>query len=106
MSGYVLHIGASVECNHHGSAAPLIGSLRVRVDGKAAIIQIIPYLVSGCPHTVGGSAVPCVIGTWTQCAKRVKSLGQPLVLTDSESTSIPNGTPLNPTKTQKRVRAT
>jgi|SRR5882672_6625146 len=106
MSGYVLHVGASVECKHHAPATPLLGSPRVRVAGKAAILQIVPYFINGCPFNVGGSASPCLIGIWTQCATRVTSLGQPLVLTDSESTSIVNGTPLNPTDTQTRVRAT
>jgi hypothetical protein len=62
-----------------------------------------PYLVAGCPFNVLGAPVPCVTGQWVVAAVRVSSLGQPLVLMDSQAVCIPNGTPLMPLSAQTRV---
>ncbi len=101
MSGFVLHVGATVTCSDvSGQATPQVSNPRVRVGGQNTILLATPYLVSGCAKNT-----PCTGGVWTKGARRVKSLGQPLVLTDSQSTSVPNGTPLRPTVSQTRVRA-
>jgi hypothetical protein len=104
MPGYVLHDGAMVQCTHLADATPMAPSQHVFVDGNAAVTQIGPYRVTNCPNNPGVPS-PCVIATWTSAATRVRSFGQPLVLTDSTSTSVPNGTPLEVTKSQTRVKA-
>jgi hypothetical protein len=62
-----------------------------------------PYAIAGCPLNVSGSPVPCVTGHWTVAALRVQSNGQPLVLMDSRSVCVPNGTPMLPVAAQTRV---
>jgi hypothetical protein len=76
---------------------------RVKVGGNATVLQNIPYQVTGCPN--GGGNSPCLTATWTSAATRVRSMGQPLVLTDSQSTSVPNATALQPLTYQMRVKA-
>jgi len=105
MSGFVLHVGATVQCFHPpGDATPRASNTRVKVGGRNTIVMTDLYDVKNCPFGNGNS--PCLVATWTQGATRVKSLGIPLVLTDSQSTSVPNGSPLHPISSQTRVRAT
>ena len=100
MSGFVLHVGATVTCSEvTGQATPQASNPRVRVAGQNTILLGTPYFVSGCPRNS-----PCTAGTWIQGASRVKSLGQPLVLANSQSTSVPNGSPLKVFALQTRVR--
>lgn len=102
MPGYLLHEGATVQCAHPpGLATPQESNERVKVGGQNTILLLNPYGVTGC----GLTNSPCTLGTWQSGASRVTSLGQPLVLTDSASTSIPNITPLTPMIFQQRVKA-
>ncbi len=105
MGAYLLHEGATVRCKHQGYAKPLASNPRVRVGGKNTVVLTNFYSITLCKHEVSGNPVPCVTGSWTAGSRRVRSLGQPLVLTDSESTSVPNGTPLDPESFQQRVSA-
>lgn len=103
MPGPLLHVGASVLCSHGGSATPTAPNPRVLVSGLPTVTMAAPYLVAGCPFNVSGSPVPCVTGQWVVAAVRVSSLGQPLVLMDSQAVCAPNGTPLMPVSAQTRV---
>ncbi|MEN1783519.1 MAG: hypothetical protein AAGF77_00130 [Bacteroidota bacterium] len=104
MPGPIVHLGATVTCAHGGTAVPASTSTRVFVQGQPIALQPIPYNIAGCPFTVPpGSPMPCVTGMWTTGSKRVFSTGMPVVLFDSQSTSVPNGTPMFITKTQMRV---
>lgn len=103
MPGPLLHVGASVLCAHGGQATPTVPNPRVLVSGQPTVQMTGPYVVAGCPFNVSGGPVPCVTGQWVVAALRVTSLGQPLVLMDSQAVCVPNGTPLIPTAAQTRV---
>ena len=97
MPGPLLHLGATVLCSHGGTATPTAPNPRVLVSGQPTAVMSAPWVVAGCPFNVGGGPVPCVTGTWVVAATRVMSLGQPVVLMDSQSVCAPNGTPCRAT---------
>lgn len=103
MPGPLLHAGATVLCAHGGTATPTAPNPRVLVGGQPTTVMSAPWVIAGCPFNVSGSPVPCVTGQWVVAATRVTSLGQPLVLMDSQAVCVPNGTPLLPVVAQTRV---
>ena len=103
MPGPLLHVGATVLCAHAGQAQPTSPSPRVMVSAQPIVLQPAPYVVAGCPFNVSGSPVPCVTAQWVTGAIRVKSLGMPVLLMDSQAICAPNGTPLIIAVTQPRV---
>ena len=104
MPGPLLHLGASVLCAHAGQATPTTLAARVLLGGQPAVLQTGPYMVAGCtlppPPAANG---PCVSAVFVTGALRVKSLGQPVLLMDSQSICTPTGTPLVPVSAQVRV---
>jgi hypothetical protein len=76
---------------------------RVKVGGNATVLKNVPYKITGCGNANGNS--PCLTATWTTAATKVKSMGQPLVLMDSNSTSVPNVAALKQLSSQTRVKA-
>ena len=103
MPGPLVHVGAVVTCAHMGQAQPTVPNPRVLVSGQPTVTIAAPYVVAGCPFNVSGSPVPCVTGQWVMGATRVTSMGQPLVLMDSQAVCAPNGTPLLIVSAQIRV---
>jgi hypothetical protein len=103
MPGTLVHLGATVQCAHLGTATPTTPNPRVLVSGQATVTLATPYTIAGCIFNVSGSPSPCVTAQWTKAATRVFSNGQPLVLLDSQATCAPNGTPLLILATQPRV---
>jgi hypothetical protein len=104
MPGFLLHVGATVQCSHLGVAQPTAPNPRVLVSGQPTVTMAAPYTVlPGCIFNVLGSPSPCVTAQWTTAATRVFSNGQPLVLLDSQAVCAPNGTPLLILATQTRV---
>ncbi|MDD5094276.1 MAG: hypothetical protein PHV74_07855 [Dehalococcoidia bacterium] len=106
MSGYLLHQGATVMCAHSGQAQPTAPNARVKVNSQMVVTQSCTYTIAGCSFNVSGSPVPCVTGQWITAATRVKVGGLPVLLQDSQSTCMPNGTPMTVSSTQTRVRGT
>lgn len=106
MSGYLLHVGATVLCAHGGQAQATSPNLRVKVGGQAVVTQSAPHSVAGCPFVVGTVPSPCVTAQWVTAATRVKAGGMPILLQNSQATCVPNGTPLNIVMTQLRVKGT
>jgi hypothetical protein len=105
MPGYLLHQGATVLCTHGGQAQVAAPMPRVRVSGQPIAVQPPPWPVAGCPFvTPAGNPLPCVTAQWVTAALRVRALGQPVLLTDSQATCAPNGTPVRVVATQVRVR--
>lgn len=104
MPGFLLHQGATVLCAHGGQAQPTVPSPRVKVGGQPIVTQAAPHTVAGCPFNVSGSPVPCVTAQWITAAVRVRSMGQPVLLQDSQAVCAPNGTPVNIVVTQVRVK--
>src|SRR5215471_15909935 len=103
MPGLLLHVGATVLCAHGGQAQPTAPNPRVLVNSQPTVTMVTPYVVAGCPFTVGSAASPCVTAQWVTGAVRVLSNGQPLLLLDSQAICTPNGTPLLPVVVQPRV---
>ncbi len=104
MPGFLLHQGATVLCAHGGQAQPTAPVPRVKVGGQPIVTQPAPYTIAGCPFNAGGSPVPCVTAQWITAAVRVRSMGQPVLLQDSQAVCAPNGTPVNILVTQVRVK--
>ena len=102
MPGPLLHQGAIVICTHAGQAQPLVPNPRVLVNGMPTLTLAGPWAIAGCalPPASGG---PCLSAQFITSALRVTSLGQPLLLMDSQSLCVPTGTPLIPVMAQTRV---
>lgn len=104
MPGFLLHVGATVLCSHAGQAQPTSPNPRVKVGGQPVVTQAAPYTVAGCPFVSGTVPTPCVTATWLTASLRVRAGGMPVLLQDSQSMSVPNGTPLSVVMTQVRVK--
>jgi hypothetical protein len=104
MPGFLVHVGAQVQCLHGGVAQPTAPNPRVLVGGLPTVIVTAPYVVAGCamPPPPSGNG-PCVTAQWVTGSVRVLSNGQPLVLLDSQAICAPTGTPVLIVATQMRV---
>jgi hypothetical protein len=106
MPGFLLHVGAVVTCAHGGQAQPTVPNPRVTVMANPTVTIASPYVIAGCafppPPAANG---PCVTAQHVTAAIRVTSLGQPLLLIDSQAICVPTGTPLLAIATQTRVTA-
>ena len=107
MPGFLLHLGAQVQCAHLGPAQPTTVNPRVVVSGQATVLLTTPYTITGCtlppPTTANG---PCVTAQWTVGTVRVTSTGQPLLIMGGQAVCAPTGTPLLTLAAQTRVLAT
>jgi hypothetical protein len=104
MPGFLVHVGATVQCAHLGTAQPTAPVGRVMVSGQPITTIAAPYSVAACTNpAITSGAPPCATGQWTKGAARVFALGQPVVLLDSQATCTPTGTPLLIIVTQTRV---
>jgi hypothetical protein len=105
MPGFLLHVGAVVQCMHGGIAQPTVPNPRVKVMGQPIVTQSGPYMVAGCtfppPPAANG---PCVSASWVMGALRVKSMGVPVLLQDSLAVCVPTGTGLLVSFVQPRVK--
>lgn len=106
MPGFLVHVGAQVQCAHAGQAQPTIPNPRVLVSGQPTVLMTSPYVIAGCtfppPPTANG---PCVTAQWLSGTTRVLSNGQPLLVQSSQGICAPTGTPLIIAATQTRVTA-
>lgn len=107
MPGYLVHVGATVQCTHGGQAQSPSPDSRVKVGGQAVVTQTPPFTVSACPFTApSGNPLPCVTGSWITAAVRVRASNKPVLLRDSQALTAPNSVPLNILSTQTRVKGT
>jgi hypothetical protein len=104
MPGFLLHAGATILCAHGGQVQAAVPSPRVRVGGQPVVTLPNPHMVAGCPFNVAAGPVPCVTAQWVVGATRVRSVGMPVLLQDSQAVCAPNGTPVSILVTQVRVR--
>ncbi len=104
MPGFLLHVGAQVQCMHAGTAQPTVVNTRVLVSGQPTVAITGPYMVAGCalPPPIAANG-PCVTAQWVTSATRITSLGQPLLMQDSQALCAPSGTGLLVMATQTRV---
>jgi hypothetical protein len=107
MPGFLLHLGATVQCAHGGQAQPTVTNPRVTVSGQPIVMNAAPYMVAGCPFPPppNGNG-PCISAQWVTSAVRVTSNGLPVLLQDSQAVCTPTGTPLLIMTTQVRVTGT
>ena len=103
MAGFLLTTGTRVLCAHGGQAKATTPNPRVKVMGQPVVTQPAPHFVSGCvnPPPSGG---PCITATWLIGSLRVKAMGMPLLLQDSQAICVPTGTPVTIIPTQFRVK--
>ena len=104
MPGFLLHQGATVLCAHAGQAQPTVPNPRVAVSAMPSVTLSAPYVIAGCamPPPPAGNG-PCVTAQYVVGSTRVTSLGQPLLLFDSQALCAPTGTPLMTVVAQTRV---
>ena len=107
MPGFLVHLGALVQCAHQGLAKPSSPVSNVLVSGQPIVTIASPYTVAGCtypsPPTANG---PCTAATFTSASLKVTSFGQAVLLSDSISICVSSGTPLRVATTQTRVSGT
>ena len=105
MPGFLLHQGAAVMCMHGGIAQPTVPNPRVKVMGQPIVTQPAPYTIAGCafPPPPAGNG-PCVTANWVMGALRVKSMGMPVLLQDSQAICAPTGAGLIISGVQPRVK--
>lgn len=103
MPGFLLHLGATIQCAHGGQAQPTVTNPRVTINGQPIVTQPTLYSIAGCPFNISGSPSPCVTAQWVSAATRIISNGIPALLMDSQAICTPNGTPLMIITTQTRV---
>jgi hypothetical protein len=105
MPGFLLHVGAVVQCAHGGMVQPTVPNPRVKVMGQLTVQQSAPWTVAGCafppPPVANG---PCMMAQWVVGSMRVKSMGMPLLLQDSQAICSPTGTPVMVSVVQPRVK--
>jgi hypothetical protein len=104
MPGFLLHQGATVLCAHGGSAQPTMPNPRVLVSGMPTVTLSAPYVVAGCamPPPPAGNG-PCITAQFVTGSVRLTSMGQPLLLLDSQAICAPTATPLIVATAQPRV---
>jgi hypothetical protein len=83
MPGFLVNVGATVECPHHAPVALAATQGRVLVGGEPVTTVSDADTVAGCPFTVGTKPQPCVKAEWTVAASRVRICGQAALLEDS-----------------------
>lgn len=105
MPGFLLHVGAMVQCAHGGMAQPTVPNPRVKVMGQPIVTLGAPFTIAGCafPPPPAGNG-PCVTANWLMGATRVFAMGQPVLLQDSQALCTPTGTPLVVGAVQPRVK--
>lgn len=105
MPAPILHLGATVLCQHAGPAQPVAPFPRVTVGGQPVVTQTSPYAITGCALT-GTSTPPCVTAQWVVGAVRVLAGGVPVLIQTGTAVCAPTGTGLMPVAVQPRVSAT
>jgi hypothetical protein len=96
MTGYLMHVNATVSCPHGGQATYVPAQTRVQVTGHLAASVAGLWTVTGCTFTVAGNPNPCVTVRWLSPSGRVKVTGSPAELSNPVGTcfsaeQIPQG---------------
>ena len=105
MPGSLLHVGAVVQCVHGGMVQPTMPNSRVKVMGMPTVTLAAPWTVAGCvfpPPPLGNG--PCIVAQFIVGSMRIRSMGMPLLLQDSQAICTPTGTPVIVAMAQLRVK--
>jgi hypothetical protein len=110
MPGFIVHVGAQVQCMHGAPAQPTAIEPRVLLNAQAAVVTLPSpqYHVTGCPNPPpNGSNGPCLTAQFTSAATKVLAGGKPLLIRNgSPGTCLPTGATANIVQTQMKVTAT
>ncbi|HTU76782.1 MAG TPA: hypothetical protein VMG38_25000 [Trebonia sp.] len=86
MTGYLMHVNATVNCPHGGSAGYLPAQRRALVTGQPAASVAGLWTVAGCSFTVAGKPQPCVTIRWLSPSGRITLSGSPAELSNPAGT--------------------
>ena len=105
MPGFLLHVGATVQCAHGGRATPITPNAKVSVGGQPTVALTSQWSIAGCPFPPN-SGGPCVTAQFTVGTTRVTSNGQPLAMFGGTATCVPTGVPLLTVSSQTKATGT
>jgi hypothetical protein len=104
MPGFLLHVGAVMQCTHGAPATVAPLQPRVLVSGQPVAPLASVIAVAGCPFTIPpGKPQPCVLVKWLMPSTRFLVSGQPAALAPGPGAGpalcqspdqIPNGPPI------------
>jgi hypothetical protein len=81
MPGFLMHVGAGMQCPHGGMATIAPSQTRVVVSGQPIATMSSVMSVAGCVFTVPGpKPQPCVLVKWAMPSTRFVVSGQPVAL--------------------------
>lgn len=108
MSGFLLHVGATIVCPHMGQVQPITSNSKVLVNGQPVVTASDTFTIVGCPNFDALVYDPCILVIWIVPASRVFVNHQPVILQDStgicqSALQIPKGPP-NVIQEQMRVK--
>jgi len=112
MPGFLVQVGATINCPHGGRVMVTPTQVRVRAGGQPVALLNGVYPIVGCPFQipvgVGTKPQPCVRAQWLVPAVRVRVTGQPVLVRSStgicfSAEQIPQGPPMI-VMTQMRVK--
>jgi hypothetical protein len=115
MPGAILNQGSIVQCAHAAPAQPTPSPQRVSILSQPVVTLATVYVISGCtnnsapPNPVQAPPAPpppypCASASFTSAAKRVTTMGVPLLLLDSQALCTPTGREARPVQAQPRVQ--
>lgn len=105
MPGFLVTTATIILCAHGGKVSPVGINPRVKIMGQPVLFQSGPGVIAGCPNPPPPTSTgPCITASWLTGSLRVRSMGQPLLLTDSQSVCTPTGTPATIVPAQMRVK--
>jgi hypothetical protein len=105
MPGPAVTATTTVQCAHMGRGTPTAPNSRVSILGQPVVTITSPYTIAACPFSTPAGPLPCVTAQFTTAATRVQAGGQPILLADSQATTVPNGVPVLIVPGQTRVVA-
>lgn len=84
MPGFLLHVGATMQCTHAAPGTIAPSQPRVLVSGQPIATMLSPIAVAGClfqiPTPAGPKPQPCVLVKWAMPSARFLVAGQPAAL--------------------------
>lgn len=80
MPGFMLHVGAVIQCTHAAPVSTAPSQPRVVVSGQPVATSSNILLVVGCPFQLPSKPSPCVKVQWLSLSTRVLVAGQPVLL--------------------------
>jgi len=83
MTGFLIHVGASIMCPHGGQILPSTSNTRVFVSDQPVVTLSDMYPIVACSLAITGTTPPCIITQWSKPSSRITINEQPAILSDS-----------------------